>query len=317
MTAFEKVIVVTRKTPLEELVERFNTREQARFYIEHMGASFAEYQEAHDVYRCALQRVRAALPSGVRHQFVERSFLPNFTFGGGDLVVTLGQDGLVVNTAKYLSGQPLLAFNPDRQRIDGVLIPFPVEAAEGVLRRVLTGQFVHERICMAEATLNDGQRLVAVNDLFIGQRTHQSARYRLSLEGEQEDQSSSGIIVSTGAGSTGWWRSVLTGASCVMETFSGRSREMIAIREMYRFNREAVTLRFCVREPFISRTSSARLVIGSVELGQHLEITSLMPQNGVIFSDGIEEDYLPFNSGAIARIGVADQKVHLIVKVGG
>ena len=39
-SAFHKIVVVTRKTALEELVERFNTREQAHFYLEHMGASF-------------------------------------------------------------------------------------------------------------------------------------------------------------------------------------------------------------------------------------------------------------------------------------
>ena len=38
-----------------------------------------------------------------------------------------------------------------------------------------------------------------------------------------------------------------------------------------------------------------------------------MPQNGVIFSDGIEEDYLAFNSGAVARIALAEKKVHLLI----
>jgi len=39
-----------------------------------------------------------------------------------------------------------------------------------------------------------------------------------------------------------------------------------------------------------------------------------MPKNGVIFSDGIEEDYVQFNSGTIARIGVAEKKANLIVR---
>jgi len=40
-----------------------------------------------------------------------------------------------------------------------------------------------------------------------------------------------------------------------------------------------------------------------------------MPHGGVIFSDGIEEDYLAFSSGTVARIGLAEKKVHLIVGV--
>ena len=38
-----------------------------------------------------------------------------------------------------------------------------------------------------------------------------------------------------------------------------------------------------------------------------------MPRNGVIFSDGIEEDHLDFNSGTIATIGLADRTLRLVV----
>jgi hypothetical protein len=37
-----------------------------------------------------------------------------------------------------------------------------------------------------------------------------------------------------------------------------------------------------------------------------------MPQDGVIFSDGVETDYLAFDSGAIASISVADEKARLV-----
>ena len=317
-SAFDKIIVVTRKTALEELIERFNTREQARFYLEHSGASFDEYQAAHDAYQHALRQVKAALPDTVRHQFIARGFLPNFLFGERDLVLTLGPDGLVVNTAKYLNGQPLVALNPDSRRIDGVLVPFAADRAEPVLRGVLRGAYSVKRVSMAKASLNDGQSLYAVNDLFIGQKSHQSARYQLRHERACESQSSSGIIVSTGAGSTGWFRSILTGASGIVDAFASDdvSPQIQATREQYRFDWEADYVCYSVREPFISKTSHASVVFGRISAGQTLELTSQMPQNGVIFSDGIEEDYLEFNSGAIARIGLAEKKVHLVVQAG-
>lgn len=124
MAAPEKLVIVTRRTALEELVERFNTRDQARFYIEHMGGRFDDYQAAHDAYRQAVSYLRANLPRGVRCHWIDRSFLPTYTFGESDLVVILGQDGLVVNAAKYLSGQAVVALNPDPSRIDGILLPF-------------------------------------------------------------------------------------------------------------------------------------------------------------------------------------------------
>nr|MBA2364784.1 sugar kinase [Chloroflexia bacterium] len=221
MPELEKIVVVTRRTRLEELLERFVMREQARFYLEHSGVEFGPYEEEQRAHEAALSTLRAALPVGARVQFIERSFLPTFTFGERDLVVTLGQDGLVVNVAKYLSSQPILAFNPDPGRIDGVLLPFRVGDAPLVVREVLQGKGQIRDITMAQAELSDGQTLYAVNDLFIGHRTHQSARYRITHNRRSENHSSSGIIVSTGAGSTGWLSSVLNGAAGVIEAFGG------------------------------------------------------------------------------------------------
>ncbi len=311
---YDKIVVITKKTALEELIERFNSRDQARFYIEHMGASFDDYQFAHETYLRAVRALKGSLPGGVRHQFVERGFLPTFLFGERDLVVTLGPDGLVVNTAKYLTTQPLLALNPDLKRIDGILVPFAVEQSARILSQVINAEFELAHISMAKAQLNDGQTLYAVNDLFIGQRTHLSARYRLRLNGKQEDQSSSGIIVSTGAGSTGWFRSIVTGAASVIETYS-QAEDVRTAKSDYRFDWESNYLYYSVREPFVSKVSEANLVFGRIEAGKNLEIVSQMPQNGVIFSDGIEADFLEFNSGEIARVGLAEKKVNLITGV--
>ncbi len=312
MTAFDKIVVITQKTALEELVERQNTRSQARFYIEHTGTSFAGYESAHDTYVAAVEALKKALPDAVHHQFIERSFLPNFQFGGNDLVVVLGRDGLVVNTAKYLANQPIVAINPDPARNDGVLLPFNVSQAADVISYSLAKRYLTRPITMAKASLDDGQTLNAVNDLFIGQRTHLSARYHLQFGDKEEDQSSSGIIVSTGAGSTGWFRSILTGADGVASAYAP-SKNLAKLREDYRFDWDADQLCFSVREPFISKTSDAKLIFGRIKGHDQLAITSQMPQNGVIFSDGVESDYLEFNSGRIAQIGVAEKKVNLVV----
>ena len=56
------------------------------------------------------------------------------------------------------------------------------------------------------------------------------------------------------------------------------------------------------------------MVFGRITPDAPLVITSRMAQNGVIFSDGIENDYLEFNSGKIATITLAELKAHLINK---
>ena len=306
-----KVVVVTRKTVLEELVERHGTRGQARFLSASRGESLADVEQAHDRYVQALATVCSAVPVGVRSQVIERGFLPNFLFGPHDLVVTLGQDGLVVNVAKYLAAQPILAFNPDPQRIDGVLVPFPAEAAAITLATAIAGSLPARAYTMARAALDDGQVVDAVNDLFVGVQSHASARYRLEYHGRAEVQSSSGIIVSTGAGSTGWYRSVMTATAGVAAAHLG-PRAVGDLRDRYRFDPEAKELRFSVREPFVSRTSAADIVCGTVAAGETLEIVSQMPRGGVIFSDGMEQDFVRFDAGMRAVIRVADRCLRLL-----
>jgi hypothetical protein len=303
MQGIDRLVLVTRATPLQEAKAKFATREQAQFVMERaLAGSFRPVQAYEDRFLAARDRILAAVPADVKVHEVDREFLPNYVFGPNDLVATLGPDGLVVNVAKYLQGQPLIAFNPDPSRIDGVLVPFVSEQAPGLFR---LPRFRLRRLAMARVTLADAQELHAVNDFFIGQSTHVSARYRLSFQGQSEEQSSSGIIVSTGAGSTGWYRSLVTGAAAFGS--DGPPSE-----EAYRWDAEAPELRFTVREPFVSRASSAGIVRGTLGPDDSLEVASAMPQGGKVFSDGVEEDFLPFESGAVAKITVAERRVHLV-----
>ena len=307
---YEKLVIVTRRTRLEELVARFNTPGQARFYIEHAGGDFGEYQLEHDTYQRSLDRVRRELDLGLPRQFLDRALLPTYTFGPVDLVVTLGQDGLVANTAKYAGSQPIVGVNPDPARFDGILLPFAPAEARSAVAGVLEGAAASRAVTLAEAVLGDGQRLLAFNDLFIGARTHVSARYRLAAGGRDEVQSSSGVLVSTGAGSTGWMSSVFNMAAGVARFTGGQSGGAM------RLDWEDRRLLYAVREPFRSRHSAADLVAGLVGPGEELVIESRMPSGGVIFSDGVETDFLDFNSGAVARIRAADRRATLVTPAG-
>jgi NAD kinase len=304
-----KIVLVTRKTRLAELIERFNTRGQAKFYIERSTGDYAEYQHEDDEYNRSLEVLREAIDIGIRIQVIDRRLVPTFTFLPEDTVITLGQDGLVANTAKYVAGRPIIAVNPDPQRFDGVLLPFLPHQVRVALESVLEDRYKARAVTLAEVKLNDGQRLLAFNDLFLGASSHVSARYRIRWNKAEEPQSSSGVLVSTGAGSTGWMSSVFHMASGVA-AFSGNGSKQL---ELAPLGWEDRRLLFVVREPFVSRHSQANLVAGLVEPGQVLEMESLMPSGGVIFSDGIEADFLKFNSGTKATIRAADESARLVV----
>lgn len=303
-----KIVIITRKTRLQELVYKYNTVEQARFYIEHMGIDFSDYVQEDTNYRKAVQQVRNISERLARVQEIDRNFVPNMIFGKQDIVIAVGQDGLVANVMKYLDGQPLLGVNPDITRWDGVLLPFEAAQLTTVLPRVMAGNYRARDITMAKAAAKDGQTMLAVNDLFIGCRTHTSARYDLQWNTEKENQSSSGIIISTGLGSTGWYKSVMAQAKRMAAIF--HCGQIVDCPLSW----ESDELTFVVREPYPSRTTQAELIFGRISERDMFQVTSKMPTNGVVFSDGIEEDVITFNSGVEITVGLADKKGKLVVE---
>ena len=325
-----KIVLVTRPTRLAELVIRFNTVSQARFYVEHQGAEFADYLGEDQTYHRALAEAQSVLSQLGRVQTVDRGFLPNFVFAPDDTVVTLGQDGLVANTLKYLDGQPVVGVNPDPERWDGRLLPFRVGDLAKLMPEVLVGKRPTRSVTMAKAALNGGQTMYGVNDLFIGPKSHGSARYLIRSGAASETQSSSGVIVSTGLGSTGWLKSLLTGAAAIAQAAGshmarqatqdllvptgpkGNDRAKLRLNVKTEFAWDANYLFYTVREPFPTKTTGASLVFGRISPEMPLILESRMAENGVIFSDGIEKDFLEFNSGTQAVIGLAERKGVLV-----
>ena len=297
-----RLVLITRKTPLELLLERHGTYGQARFYLQSRGQSIAWAEEVHERFTAGLARVQAAVPPDERRVRLDRADLATFLFAPDDVVIVVGQDGLVPNVAKYLEGQLTIGINPDPQRYDGILCAHPPEVTPRLLDWLEArdqGQFQLEQRSMALVEREDGQRLLALNEVFVGHRTHQSARYRLRVGGREERQSSSGLICATGTGSTGWARSI------------ARQRQLDLV-----IGPEEARLAWLVREPFPSVSTDTDLDFGFLGPDEALEVVSEMGEDGVIFADGIEVDRLDFAVGQTARISVAPQRLHLVVPAG-
>lgn len=295
-TVAPRVVVVTRPTEYEALLVRHGTREQARFFLERRGRSLDELDERHRRREASLGVVSAAIPGRWRRARIDRADLSRFVFGPEDVVVVVGQDGLVANVAKYLRGQRVLGVNPDPRSYDGVLASHPAEAVGDLLPGASTGAGKVEVRTMVSARLDDGQRLLALNEVFIGHRTHQSARYRVEGPAGDEAQSSSGVIVTTGTGATGWARSIARQRADKVPLPAPTERR----------------LAFFVREPFPSVSTGTSLESGSVVEGATLALRSEMDERGTIFGDGIEDDRLEFGWGLRVEVGVAAERLHLV-----
>lgn len=291
-----RVVVVRRPSAYEELLRVHCTHGQAAFFLRSRGQDIDRVAGWHRAQEAALGAVLQAIPATWRRASLLRADLDRFLFEPGDIVVAVGQDGLVANVAKYLEGQPVLGVNPDPARFDGVLVPHDPGAVVALLPRVARREVEIERRTMVEALRDDGQRLLALNEIFVGHRGHQSARYLLRHGQLQERHSSSGLIVSTGTGATGWARSI---HRC------HRSDLALPVPT-------APQLVFFVREAFPSRATGCAVTEGIIDRRGRLDLRSEMDEGGVVFGDGIEEDRLEFGWGRGLTVRRAERTLDLV-----
>lgn len=289
----QRVVILTRPSAKQAFVQRYGSEGQTRFAMAQSAKGMADFKKAEvedSAQSRAVARIRKAVPADVKLAEIDRQMVAQFLFEPHDLVVAVGQDGLVANVGKYLDGQSLAGVNPDPQTIDGSLLAFNVETFIAALPQVLNDRRPMREATLAEAQTSDRQVLRGLNEIFVGVPTHQSARYRIRHGRNDEVQSSSGLIVSTGTGSTGWLKS-LRGAEAV-------------------FDPAADELHFVVREAWPGRGFSASLIEGRVTRDQPLLIESRM--EGTIFADGIEADAVRFDAGVSVTIAPGQRRVRLI-----
>jgi NAD kinase len=291
-----RAVLVERPTEYSELLARHGTREQVHFFLRGRAIDAAEVERRHHTFLGHRHHVLAAIPGDWRRAVARRDDLERFLFEPDDIVLVLGQDGLVANVSKYLDGQPLIGLNPDPERNAGILVTHDPAAAPDLLRDVAAGRASLQQRTMTDARLDDGQRLRALNEIFVGHRTHQSARYTLHVAGRSERQSSSGLIFATGTGASGWAKSI-----------NGQLAEPVAL--------PAATdraLAYFAREPWTSPATGASLSHGRLEDGEVARVTCELPDGATAFGDGIEADALSLDWGQTLTIGVAPQALALV-----
>jgi hypothetical protein len=303
--SIDKVVIVKKRTDLEDLLRRYLTPSQVKFHLESRGNSYDFYNDVHKTYHQCLQSAVLSIPKTLRLQILDKDDLSSYQFSNKDIVVTVGDAGMLVNVAKYIGEQPVISLNHDEVRYDPVLSTCNIGNFKNILNLAMKGETEIESLTMAEAALDDGQMIYALNDFFIGRKTHTSAKYKIECGSENELQSSDGIVISTGTGSTGWMTSIITGANAIANSEP-------VLNDDVPFDRDANYLLFAVINPFISKITKANIVYGRIQQNSPLKVTSNMPENGVIFSDGVESDYLDFNSGRYAIISPSEKKVNLV-----
>jgi hypothetical protein len=307
----DHIVLVVKKTDYERLILRHASVTQATFALGQKGDSLEGYARAHQAYERAIAAIHAQLPQQIPFEVIDQERATLYPWRKGQLIIVCGPDGLFVNLAKSITDQLVITVNPDPTRVNGKIMMHAPDDVGGLIKKILADTATVIPITLGKVTTNDGQELYAVNDFLVGRNDQRAARYSIQCDGREEQQCSSGVIVSAPMGATGWIKSVMDtarglcggnggGSNAQWPAFSGWNERKLA---------------FIVREAFASVDTGTSLLKGYVAGGNaKLVIRSLMPEGGVIFSDGMTDAQLDFGTGITATFSVAGRTVNFVGK---
>lgn len=200
-----RTILVSELTRLDREVMKEGTEDSVRRNYE--APTFDADLKAPDVmYKAELAKVRQCLHRQ-RANIVDclRHEAQSFIFRADDVIVILGDDGAFVNIAKLLQDQMVITVATATKHC-GRLMKFTTSTFEAHAPNLFTGKSAFTRVSIARAETSLGHTCEAVNDFYVGRADLRSSRYAI-LRDTFADQVSSGVIISTGTGSTGWEKS--------------------------------------------------------------------------------------------------------------
>ncbi len=258
-----RVLVVYKKDAYQQYVQEQQDAHLARLLREGQPDA-ADLRRAHVVHEESVEavlHVLRQLPVNLSVAYraaltVRRPY---------DLVVAVGGDGTFLAAAHAVGTTPILGVNSDPARSEAVFCAATRHTFPRLVRRALAGRLPVCQLHWLSLAVN-GKRVRhrAVNDLLIAHDDPATmTRYRLRLGGRQELHKSSGLWVSTAAGS-----------SSAARAAGGR-----------RLPWAAATFQYLPRELYEGRLSRYRLRGGLIRPPATLRLTWLM-RRGAVSIDG-------------------------------
>ena len=219
----------------------------------------------------------------------ERTGLDEYLFRKKNLVIVIGGDGTFLRASHFVKNELIFGINPDPKNKEGFFTRAVKKDFAEKLEKILEGRFRVTKLLRLEARIN-GKKVpvLALNEFFIGShRAYITLRYKLKIGKKEEEEKSSGIIVSTPAGSTAWNRSA--GGSLLRFDDLGRYQ-------------------YVVREPYFGRVHKPKMLHGILDKDMAIKIAS--EGKGVLVTDSFLE--YPLKENALVEIRVSEQHLNFV-----
>jgi NAD+ kinase len=286
-----KILVVHRRSTYTDLV---SDRRHARMtkLVRDADPLVAGIVKAHENHIASMQQVKSTLKKrGLTATY--RHFIENLAPSDFDLIVTVGGDGTVLHASHSINNTPILAINSSPVTSVGFFTAANASNFGEILDQVLAGTIKPVTLSRMKVQVND--KVItrhALNDvLFCHDCPASTTRYALSFNDNVEDQISSGVWISTAAGSTA---AIQAGGGKAMPPRSKR-------------------LQFAVREAYSSRgkanRSSPKMIRGFIPDGDVLKIRSRTEAAG-LYVDGPHLVF-PVNLGDVVTFSRSDVSLRL------
>ncbi len=289
----ENIIVVPKLSRLEYDMHRHGlTEEEAVVRYRKRGEDAERILGSHRRQKKALAVLEKFLN---KEQFVPRERLTKEIAGNAELIVAFGGDDNFKAVSHYADDTPVMGINSDPETSEGALTYFVAGGFESVAKNLREGKYKVEEWTRLEAEIDGNPATPATSEYFLGEskRTKMS-KHILEFGGKKEKQGCSGLLVSTGAGSTGWYSS------------AHRCR----LGGSVTFPRTVDYAKFVATEPYMGRLYRYSMLEGVLKKGDELVVQSLNDNCGILESDSV--DAFEFNREARAAIRISDKPLRVV-----
>jgi NAD kinase len=293
-----KIVIVPKISKYEYDMRRYRLSSEEviqKYRDENVDAD--KILRSHENQKGALRILKRFFPE---KQFVSREEFTEEIAVNADMVIALGGDNHLQYVSHFVDNQLMMGINSDPEKSVGALTYFNATSFDRILKRLEEGDFVIEEWTRLEARLEAGIGYVglATCDYFLGEKERKNmSRHIIVHNGRSEEQKGSGLLVVTGAGSTGWY----TSASRYLHSDEND------------FPKTDRMARFVLAEPYVQpgrRLENYVMLCGSLKEGEELTVYSLNDSEGIISNDSLEET--TFNRGSKAILKLSDTPVRVV-----